>query len=76
MPMFVIPGHGTYRVQPVAVEDVAEIATWAAEQTDNMTLDAAGPDTMTYAELVEASHRRGPPAAFFRDAAAADAVGG
>jgi uncharacterized protein YbjT (DUF2867 family) len=53
MPIFVIPGHGTYRVQPVAVEDVAEIATWAAEQTDNMTLDAAGPDTMTYAELVE-----------------------
>jgi uncharacterized protein YbjT (DUF2867 family) len=53
MPMFVIPGHGTYRVQPVAAEDVAEIATWAAEQTDNITLDAAGPDTMTYAELVE-----------------------
>ncbi|HYR49322.1 MAG TPA: NAD(P)H-binding protein [Candidatus Eisenbacteria bacterium] len=53
VPMFVIPGHGTYRVQPVSVEDVAEIAIWAAEQTDNMTLDAAGPDTMTYAELVE-----------------------
>jgi len=53
MPMFVIPGPGTFRVQPVSVEDVAELATWAAEQTDNMTLDAAGPDTMTYAELVE-----------------------
>jgi len=53
VPMFVIPGHGTYRVQPVSVEDVAEITIWAAEQTDNMTLDAAGPDTMTYAELVE-----------------------
>jgi NADH dehydrogenase len=53
MPMFVIPGHGTYRVQPVAAEDVAEIATWAADQTDNITLDAAGPDTVTYAELVE-----------------------
>ena len=53
MPMFVIPGHGTYRVQPVAAEDVAEIATWAAEQTDNITLDAAGPDRVTYAELVE-----------------------
>jgi uncharacterized protein YbjT (DUF2867 family) len=53
MPMFVIPGLGTYRVQPVSVEDVAEIATWAAEQTGNITLDAAGPDTVTYAELVE-----------------------
>lgn len=53
MPVFVIPGLGTYRVQPVSVEDVAEIATWAAEQTDNLTLDAAGPDTVTYTELVE-----------------------
>jgi nucleoside-diphosphate-sugar epimerase len=53
MPIFVIPGAGTYRVQPVAVEDVAEIATWAAEQNDNLTVDAAGPDTVTYAELVE-----------------------
>jgi uncharacterized protein YbjT (DUF2867 family) len=53
MPMFVIPGIGTYRVQPVAVEDVAEISTWAAEQTDNVLLDAAGPDTVTFSELVE-----------------------
>lgn len=29
------------------------MATWAAEQTDNMTIDAAGPDIITYAELVE-----------------------
>jgi nucleoside-diphosphate-sugar epimerase len=53
MPVFVIPEAGTYRVQPVAAEDVAEIATWAAEQNDNVTVDAAGPDTVTYAELVE-----------------------
>jgi uncharacterized protein YbjT (DUF2867 family) len=53
MPVFVIPGAGTYRVQPVAAEDVAEIATWAAEQKDNLTVDAAGPDTVMYAELVE-----------------------
>jgi uncharacterized protein YbjT (DUF2867 family) len=53
MPVFIIPGMGDYQVQPVAGEDVAEIATWAAEQTDNMTVDAAGPDTISYAELVE-----------------------
>ena len=53
MPVFVIPGLGTYRVQPVAVEDVAEIASWAAEQSDNVTVDAAGPDIVTYSELVE-----------------------
>ncbi|MEO8744726.1 MAG: NAD(P)H-binding protein [Candidatus Dormiibacterota bacterium] len=53
MPVFVVPGHGDYRVQPVAVEDVAEIATWAAEQSDNVSVDAAGPEIVSYAELVE-----------------------
>jgi NADH dehydrogenase len=54
MPFFVVPGLGTYRLQPVAGEDVAEIATWAAGQTDNVIVDAAGPDIVSYVELVEA----------------------
>jgi len=54
LPVFGIAGLGDYRVQPVAVEDVAEISTWAAEQADNVTLDAAGPDIIAYTELVEA----------------------
>src|SRR5438105_13182651 len=53
LPIFGIPGRGDYRVQPVAAEDVAEIATWAAEQTDNVTVDTAGPDVIYYSEMVE-----------------------
>ena len=53
LPVFGIPGRGDYRLQPVAAEDVAEIATWAAEQTDNVTVDAAGPDIIYYSEMVE-----------------------
>ena len=53
LPVFGIPGRGDYRVQPVAGEDVAEIATWAAEQNDNVTVDAAGPDIVYYSEMVE-----------------------
>lgn len=53
LPVFGIPGRGDYAVQPVAVEDVAEIATWAAEQVDNLTVDAAGPDVIYYSEMVE-----------------------
>jgi NADH dehydrogenase len=53
LPVFGIPGKGDYALQPVAAEDVAEIATWAAEQTDNVTVDAAGPDTIYYSEMVE-----------------------
>jgi uncharacterized protein YbjT (DUF2867 family) len=43
MPVFLIPDRGLYRVQPVAGEDVAEIATWAAAQPENEVVDAAGP---------------------------------
>jgi uncharacterized protein YbjT (DUF2867 family) len=52
-PIFGIPGRGNYRLQPVAGEDVAEIAMWAAEQVDNLTVDAAGPDIIYYSEMVE-----------------------
>ncbi|HEY2598614.1 MAG TPA: NAD(P)H-binding protein [Candidatus Dormibacteraeota bacterium] len=62
MPFFVIPERGRYRVQPVAGEDVAEIATWAAAQPENVVVDAAGPEIVTYAEMVDsvaiAVHRR------------------
>ena len=53
LPVFGIPGRGDYELQPVAGEDVAEIATWAGEQVDNVTVDAAGPETIAYTELVE-----------------------
>jgi uncharacterized protein YbjT (DUF2867 family) len=53
MPVFVIPEMGRYRVQPVAGEDVAEIATWAAAQSENVVVDAAGPEIITYAEMVQ-----------------------
>jgi len=64
MPIFVIPEKGRYRVQPVAGEDVAEIAMWAAAQPENVVVDAAGPEVITYAELVDSVaitvHRRPP----------------
>ncbi|MFI5283218.1 MAG: SDR family oxidoreductase [Candidatus Dormibacterales bacterium] len=53
MPVFAVAGHGDYQVQPVSGDDVADIATWAAGQTDNITVDAAGPDIMAYREMVE-----------------------
>ncbi|HET9411204.1 MAG TPA: NAD(P)H-binding protein [Candidatus Dormibacteraeota bacterium] len=62
MPVFGMPGLGLYRVQPVSAEDVAEIAVSAASHEENTTVDAAGPDTVTFAELVDeisiAVHRR------------------
>jgi uncharacterized protein YbjT (DUF2867 family) len=53
-PLFLLPGRGDYRVQPVAVEDVARIAVDAAASPDDLVVDAAGTDTLTFAELVRA----------------------
>lgn len=64
MPVFGMPGLGHYRVQPVAIEDVADIALDAAKATENVTWDAAGPETESYAELVDEiaiAVRRRPP---------------
>jgi NADH dehydrogenase len=51
-PIFAVPGSGDYRIQPVFVEDVAEMAVRAGHQDDNIVLDAVGSETYTYEELV------------------------
>ena len=52
LPLFVIPGRGRYRVQPIGVSDLARLCADAGEGERNETFDAAGPDTMTYTEMV------------------------
>ena len=49
-PVFVMPGDGSGRVQPVSAEDVAELAVITAAGT----VDAAGPEEYSFAELVRA----------------------
>ena len=51
-PLLAIFGSGDYRVQPVFVEDVAEIAVSAAHQNENIIIDAVGPEIYTFDELV------------------------
>jgi NADH dehydrogenase len=52
MPLFAIPGDGSYRVQPVFVEDLANLAIDAARGSANQTIDAVGPETFTFNEVV------------------------
>ncbi|MDP2660058.1 MAG: NAD(P)H-binding protein [Dehalococcoidia bacterium] len=52
-PVFVVPGAGDYRVQPVCVEDLAKLATDAARREDNMVIDAVGPEVYTFDGLVK-----------------------
>ena len=51
-PMFAIPGDGTYRMQPIFVDDLAELAVRMATARDNVAIDAIGPETFTFNELV------------------------
>jgi len=51
-PVFVIPGDGRYRLQPVHVEDVARIAVEAGQATADLVTDAAGPDILTFNQFV------------------------
>ena len=51
-PVFAVPGDGEYRVQPVHVEDVAEMAAGAAEHSENTVQDCVGPETYTYEQLI------------------------
>ncbi len=51
-PIFAIPGDGAYRLQPVHVEDVAAIAVTSGLAHDNLAVDAAGPDILSFVELV------------------------
>ena len=51
-PIFAIPGDGAYRLQPVHVDDVAAIAVAAGLGGENLAVDAAGPDILTFEALV------------------------
>jgi NADH dehydrogenase len=52
-PAFAIAGAGSYRVQPISVEDLAELAAQAASTAANQVLPAAGPEVYTYSELID-----------------------
>lgn len=51
-PVFPVAGDGRYRVQPVSVEDVASICIDAGASDEHVLIDAAGPEMISYDELV------------------------
>jgi len=52
MPVFALPGDGRYPVQPVHVDDLARICVQAAHFERDEVIDAAGPETMPFHDLV------------------------
>lgn len=52
-PFFFIPGDGSYGIQPIHVEDLADLAVEAVYSKENYLIDAVGPDAYTFRELVQ-----------------------
>jgi len=52
-PIFGVFGDGEYKLQPIYVGDLADLAVEHGARNDNITIDAIGPETFTYRELVK-----------------------
>jgi NADH dehydrogenase len=52
LPIFVIPGGGNYRIQPIHVDDLAKLAVDVGDRSENLVWDAVGPETYRYRDLV------------------------
>ena len=53
LPVFGVFGDGEYRLQPIYVDDMAALAVEQGAKRDHVTIDAIGPETFAYRELVK-----------------------
>ncbi|MEE9281389.1 MAG: NAD(P)H-binding protein [Myxococcota bacterium] len=53
LPVFGVFGDGQYRLQPIHICDFAELAVREGGHSENRIIDAIGPETFTYRELVQ-----------------------
>lgn len=52
-PVFPIFGSGEYQLQPIYVEDMADLVVEAGQRQENMQVDAVGPDVFPFEQLVQ-----------------------
>jgi uncharacterized protein YbjT (DUF2867 family) len=52
LPVFGVFGDGNYLLQPIFVDDLAALAVEQVQQQANLIIDAIGPETFTYSQLV------------------------
>ncbi len=52
LPVFSVFGSGDYRLQPIYVDDLARLAVAQGTERANVVVNAIGPETFTYHELV------------------------
>ena len=52
LPLFGVFGSGDYSLQPIYVDDLAQLAVKHGQQQENVIVDAIGPETSTYRQIV------------------------
>jgi NADH dehydrogenase len=53
LPVFGVFGDGNYRLQPIHVDDFATLAVREGEEKGNRIVEAIGPETFSYRNLIE-----------------------
>jgi NADH dehydrogenase len=53
IPIFGVAGDGKYKLQPIFVDDFAALAVEKGNSGENQIVNAIGPETFTYREMVE-----------------------
>src|SRR6185437_8910679 len=54
LPVFGLGDGGGYRIRPIHVDDLARLCVELGGRGDNVTIDAVGPDSPTFREMVTA----------------------
>jgi len=52
VPVFAIGGRGDYRIRPIHVDDLARLCVDLGGRTDSVTVDAVGPESVAFREMV------------------------
>jgi uncharacterized protein YbjT (DUF2867 family) len=54
LPVFAVGGRGDYRIRPIHVDDLARLCLQLGERPDSVTVDAVGPDSLAFLDMVRA----------------------
>jgi uncharacterized protein YbjT (DUF2867 family) len=52
LPVFATGGRGDYRIRPIHVDDMARLCVSLGARTDNVTVDAVGPESLAFRDMV------------------------
>ena len=53
LPVFAVGGRGDYRIRGIHVEDLARLCVQLGTRTDTVAVDAVGPQSVTFRQLVD-----------------------